>query len=160
MELYKSFWSWACLNWNLTSWNKCPGLWGLDVIDGAGLQAGETWARQGSKYIFEKASTSMCVCSKRKRFLIVFICVCIWASVKTSDVWFIMSPVMRCPNPVKRWEIWKAIPFFFHLFLNSDRRQESQKFQTKNSRAIPHDPQNPESWKSDGKSQMLDGLKG
>ena len=32
----------------------------------------------------------------------------IWASVKTSDVWFIMSPVMRCQNPVKRWEISKA----------------------------------------------------
>ena len=45
------------------------------------------------------------------------------------------------------------------LFLNSDRRQERQEFQTKNSSAIPHDPQNPESWKSEGKSQMLDGLK-
>ena len=45
------------------------------------------------------------------------------------------------------------------LFLNSDRRQESHEFQRKNSRAIPHDPQNPESWKSEGKSQMLDGLK-
>ena len=32
------------------------------------------------------------------------------ASVKTSDVWFITSPVMRCQNPVKRWEISKAIP--------------------------------------------------
>lgn len=58
----KSFWTWACLNWNLTSWNKCPGLWGLDVIDGAGLQTSETWARHGSKWVFEKTSTNMCVC--------------------------------------------------------------------------------------------------
>ena len=29
---------------------------------------------------------------------------------------------------------------FLYFFLNSDRRQESQEFQTKNSRAIPHDP--------------------
>ena len=50
------------------------------------------------------------------------------------------------------------IPFFSHVFLNSDRRQENQKFQTKNSRATPQDAQNPESSKSEGKSQMLDGL--
>lgn len=40
----------------------------------------------------------------------------IWASIKASDVWFIMSLVMRCQNPVKRWEISKVIPFFFTLF--------------------------------------------
>ena len=56
---------------------------------------------------------------------------------------------------VKRWEISKATPFFFYLFLYSDRRQESQEFQTKNSRAIPHDPQNPESSKSEGKSSNV-----
>ena len=43
------------------------------------------------------------------------------------------------------------IPVFFNRFLNSDRRQESQEFQTKNSRAIPHDPKkNPKVQKAKG----------
>ena len=63
--------------------------------------------------------------------------------------------VMRCQNPVKRWEISKAIPdtILFYLSLNSDCRQESQEFQAKNSRAIPHDHQNPESSTSEGRER-------
>ena len=61
--------------------------------------------------------------------------------------------------PCKAMGNLKSDTLLFPFFLNSDRRQESQEFQTKNSIAIPHDPQNPESWKSEGKSQMLDGLK-
>ena len=52
---------------------------------------------------------------------------------------------------------WKVEKGHYAEFNVPDRRQESQEFQTKNS--IPHDPQNPESSKSEGKSQMLDGLK-
>ncbi len=32
-----------------------------------------------------------------------------------------MWPVMRCQNPVKRWEISKAIPFFFSILI-ADRK--------------------------------------
>ncbi len=167
-----------------------------------------------------------------------------WASVKTSDVWFIMSPVMRCPNPVKRWEISKATEYhsFSQFWLQTKNpqapltcmwqavadpnvlshfkllpsnlsgfRRDSQSdtkrypvfatkhkptqpaprhihsyhppswtpvaatpappappLPTKNSREkrqavhtceLPHDPQNPASWKSEEKSPMLDVLK-
>ena len=107
------------------------------------------WARATALHERGSSGTFRCVhWSAKLQWLM-------WASVKTSDVWFIMSQVMRCQNPVKWWEISKAIPIFFYLFLNSDRRQESQEFQTRGSRSIPHDPPSPESWKSEGTSQML-----
>ena len=54
---------------------------------------------------------------------------------------------------------WQVEKGHYAEFNVPDRRQESQEFQTKNCIAIPHDPQNPESSKSEGKSQMFDGLK-
>ena len=55
------------------------------------------------------------------------------------------------PNPCKAMGNLKSDTILFPFFLYSDRRQESQEFQTKNSRAIPHDPQNPKVEKAKGR---------
>ncbi len=66
------------------------------------------------------------------------------------DVWFIMSPVMRCQNPVKRWEISKAIPFVFYLFLNSDRKNEAKNSRRRIPERYPMIPKTPKVEKAKG----------
>ena len=63
-----------------------------------------------------------------------------WASVKTSDVEFIMSPVMRCQNPVKRWEISRAIPFFFSILIADKKAKNSRRRIPERYPIIPKTP--------------------
>ena len=89
-------------------WGRChgliPNLW--DFAQNYSLQIelrNQNWRRfrQGNWAVhFERGKGPVCWVP----------CANMWASVKTSDVWFIISPVMRCQNRAKGWEISKAMP--------------------------------------------------